>query len=231
MSRTASRAFQKALLGAVFVANGCVLVPGDPCCPKNQSWCCHDDPRIGSCEFGCGWICPWEDLCEEIVIVGESGRHGCRPCASAIATDLEEQGIGSRIVGCHEVNLAARDLFAGRMSCCRQNPIIVVGCRGGVDDAIRLCRILESVGITVDKLVLVGNTCCACVPANIACCVNLFYSDATGLCGSGTDVCGAGHCTQVQNVDLSECGDSSGLCGCSDIARIQAVQHVLGRTP
>lgn len=211
---------------SIVVGAGCVL-HGDPLCPQNQAWCCQDDPRIGACEFGCGWVNPWDDLCGEVVIVGETGCHGCHPCARAIACDLDNQGVESRIIGKHEVNLAARDIFAGLHSGCWNGPVVIVGCRAGVDDAIRLCRILETVGVGVDKLILVGNSCCTFAPCNIASCVNLYYSDG-GLAGcSGQPLCAEGNGAPVANLDLSICGDEARFCSCSDYARELAVQQVL----
>lgn len=206
-------------------AAGCGLLHGDPLCPRNQSCCCKDDPRVGSCDYGCGC---WDELCGEIVVVSESGCHGCRPCASAIADDIESHGACARIIGKHELNLAARDIFAGRNAGCWSGPVTIVGCRGGVDEAIRLCRILETVDIGVDQLILVGNTCCTYVPCNVASVVNLYYSGGGLLCGSGKEICPEGECTQVVNQDLTLCGEDPGLGSCSECARELAVQYALG---
>jgi hypothetical protein len=217
------------LLPALLLANaGCADHDALRCFVQTHSCGWSEDPHIGELDLGRECFCPWDMVTDEVVIVREALPGCVEPCSCEIQSSLENRGIRTRTILPNAVLLASRDLFASRMSGTSGAPLIIIACGCAIDDAVRLCRSLNSMHVDVDRLILVGNNCCVRVPANVRYCANLYYSrDALGLwCGK---VVGAeGNCTEVINHDLSESNDKPGLSGTSPWARELAVKHALG---
>jgi hypothetical protein len=191
--------------------------------PHHQSWCCWDDPRCGEFDPGRGCICPWECVIDEVLVVGEC----LHLTAAEIQCDLEEQGIGARVIRPNDVMLTSRDLFATRMGNVTHTPIVIIGCGESVDDAVRLCRALQSIHIGVDKLILVDNRCCERVPDNVASFVNIYYQQGGYRLCDGKAAFREGRCTQVANYDLVKSGDDREWFGAGPRARQLVVEQVL----
>jgi hypothetical protein len=218
------------LLAASLFANaGCTQLSDGGWHLQNQSWCCWDDPRIGEYDPGRGCPCLWDNVTDEVLIVTEVGPTCFNKCAERIQEDLDAYGIRSRILLPNDVLLASRDLFAIRMSGQLRTPVIIIGCGNAADDALRLCRSLDSMHQPVEQLILLGNNCCERVPDNIALCVNI-YNDQHGiplLCREKPVFSDCGG-SQVFNYNLARSGTHSQESGTGETGRDLAVQHVLG---
>jgi hypothetical protein len=217
------------LLSAILLMNtGCADHDAIRCFVQNHACNWSEDPRLGEFDPCRGCLCRWDMVTNEVVIVREALPSCIEPCSSEIQCSLESHGIRTRTIFPNDVLLTSRDLFASRMSGTCGAPIIIIACGCAVDDALRLCRSLDSMHIDVERLILVGNDCCVRVPANVRFCANLYYSsDALGF-WCGKMVGPEGNCTEVINHDLTQSNDRPGFSGTSPWARELAVKYAMG---
>lgn len=99
---------------------------------------------------------------------------------NTLSVELQERGIAADAISSPEWPRIAEEIEKRQSERSRETPLIFVGHSYGADDAIRLCKALESKGIEVELLLLLDATNPPAIPANVARCVHYYLPNELG---------------------------------------------------